>query len=739
MHTRLPHHSSLNFAIVPDRKQGCDHRLHRVRGALFSLVPASRVERLISLRREIIPWRAALAILLSAVTLLLSPFGNRLEESVGLPFLFAWRGERTPTAPVAILALDEQTSAALSLPDLDQLDRWPRTLYAQMIETLNAHGVAAIVMDIAFLHARDADSDAALAAAMRNAGNVVILKMLETARIDDVEGNTAEWQLEPLPLFANSAAAVGVFTLPDQALKKYTRLFPRTPLGVEAAIPVLALQRYYEQTRTQLPFLLDRCGNSTLAAQLRNESNPALFAATLHAALIETPNLAKRLRAAAASTFSSAQMQALDALLRAYRQPDVTYFNFYGPQRSIPTLSLSDSVKDSNPSALAQLRGKVVFVGLSERLHKQHDYFFTTYSSDRDNRISGVEIAATVFANLFENRVLHVMPRWQQVLLLGGYCALLLIAARRLSALRWLAMTAMIAFGYALLSLWLFVLYAWWIPLFIPVAIVTPAFAVFAIWYYYRDMAQAEHAASEALSLYVPADIVATVRNHRQRFDEHRQIEAFCLLTDIVGFTSLCEQREPAYMHALMNRYYRDIVAEVERYGGVVANIVGDGLLALWPVSSATSTQNADTIRADLATRTCRAALAITAASDRLSNLLGEPLTTCAGIHFGPLSLGHLGAGQHFEYAPVGDTINTTARMEACNRQLQTRILISEAAQQYAKHFELRSHGNISLKGKRDALMLHEVVAEIDQDIVDREFDNQEKINRKTITATQGT
>jgi adenylate cyclase len=95
---------------------------------------------------------------------------------------------------------------------------------------------------------------------------------------------------------------------------------------------------------------------------------------------------------------------------------------------------------------------------------------------------------------------------------------------------------------------------------------------------------------------------------------------------------------------------------------------------------------------------------------------LGETLTTCVGIHCGALSLGHLGAGQHFEYAPVGDAINTTARVEAYNRQLGSRILLSEPVHEALTElapdqFALRSHGRIMLKGKREPLALYELLA----------------------------
>lgn len=667
-----------------------------------------------SQRRELMPLKSAIAVLCVAAALLLSPIGLQLEENFGLPLLFALRGERPSPNTVAIVALDEESSATLSLPDLDQLERWPRSVYTKLIRILADKGVAVIAMDIAFLAPSDPAEDAELADAMRAAGNVAILKMLDRVNTESAAGVTAEWQLSPLKLFTDNAAAVGAFTLPDHAIKKYTTLFPKTPEGTEAAMPLLALQMYYDEERALLPTLLNQIGESALAQRLNEERNPALFAAHMRSALLQQSSLINELHEAAANSLDAAKQQHMHTLLNAYQVPNPIYLNFYGPQRTIHTLSLSDILRNPDSPEVIALRGQAIFIGLSERLHKQRDYFFTAYSSNHENRISGVEVAATLFANLHENKILHAAPTWLQLTLLFGWGALLLIAARRMVAPQWLLLTAALTIAYAFFALWLFTHRALWLPICIPLAIATPALALLVIWYYYRDMARSERAVTEALSLYVPADIVATVRKNRdQLLDEHRQIEAFCLLTDIVGFTTLSEQHSPAYMHDLMNRYYSEIVAAVEREGGIVANIVGDGLLALWPNSDSSEIICAD--NKQLASRVCKTALNIVAASDLMSNTMGVPLTTCVGIHFGPLSLGHLGAGQHFEYAPVGDTINTTARVESSNRQLNSRILISENVYERIENFTVRSHGKVALKGKREAIALYELMAENEQ------------------------
>lgn len=674
---------------------------------------------------DAMPLRGVIAVLMIASALLLSPIGSQLEENFGLPQLFLWRGERPPPPSVALVALDEESSVALALPDIDQLDRWPRSIYARLLHILAEKGVSVVVVDIAFLEARDSIEDNALATALRAAGNVVILKMLDRITPDPNTGDAVEWQLMPHPLFSKNAAAVGVFTLPDHALKKYTTLFPRTPEGIEAAMPLIALQIYYPEARDSLLHLLRTLDQQALAEQLSNEQNPAFFAAQIHSALAQQPALANRLQIATQSLTPDAA-QHLRILLNAWQTNDPVYFNFYGPQRTIPTLSLSEVLLQPNSAAVNSLHGKAVFIGLSERFRNQRDYFFTVYTQGQSNRISGVEVAATLFANLQQHNVLRPLAPWQQIAVLLLWGGLLAFAARQLSPARWLLLTLALTVGYALLAVRVFDRYALWLPIMVPLAVATPAFTLLAIWSFYRRSAFDARVATDALSLYIPPEIAASVgKNREQLLAEQRELEAICLLTDIVGFTTLSEQREPGYMHALMNRYYSDVVAEVEQHGGIVANIVGDGLLALWPIPHSLTADAKDNSahNKSAASRAACTALAIVAATDRMRETLGETLTTCIGIHCGTLSLGHLGAGQHFEYAPVGDAINTTARIEAYNRQLGSRILLSEPVRQKLlqvsalTQFSLRNHGEIMLKGKREPLALYELLAAMSQSV----------------------
>lgn len=654
-------------------------------------------------------WRIV-ALLMLAVMLQLSPAGMQLEQHA-LPLLFGARGPLPPPPQVALVTLDEASAIALQLPDLDQLEQWPRALYAQLIRQLNAAGASVIAMDIAFLTARDPDDDAELASALAAAGNVMLLKLLH--RTDSGDGQQVTWQQLPLPQLRQHAE-ITTFTLPDQARGYQAALFVDTPEGREATLPLTALLLHLREARSQLLQLLRALDETTLAEQLA-PLNSAHFAAQLRARLRADAVLTQRLQRAAADLENTTH-EAVQQLLAACLADSPAYINFYGPRHTIRNIPLHRALQSPSHRDLEVLRGAIVFIGISERIQKQRDYFFTAYSTRGEGRLSGVEVGATLTGNLLQQQLLKPLPAFMQALLLTGWGGLLALALLTLKPRIGLTLFAAGVMLHAAVAQQLFATHALWLPVVVPLALFAPALLLLALWHHYRASAAAEAATRETLALYIPADLAATVGQHRQALLHRRhRTEAVCLLTDIVGFTTFSEQHDPDAVHLLMNHYYREVVAAVERNGGSVANIVGDGLLALWPIDATDDNDRAPQCIRQTG-HACDAAREIVTATDRLAGDDATPLTTCVGLHFGSVSLGNLGAGSHYEYAPVGDTINTLSRVEACNRQFGSRVLLTAAVRQWfddnppRDQGMLRDLGEVALKGKRQPMQLFELM-----------------------------
>ena len=152
-----------------------------------------------------------------------------------------------------------------------------------------------------------------------------------------------------------------------------------------------------------------------------------------------------------------------------------------------------------------------------------------------------------------------------------------------------------------------------------------------------------------------------------------------------------------------MNRYYAVLFEPVKRHGGLVQDVVGDSMLAVW------ATTEPDL---SLRSRACLAALDIASAVDRFNAASGRlALPTRIGLHSGQLLLGSVGAMDHYEYRAVGDIVNTATRLEGLNKHLGTRLLVSADVLQGLEGLMSRELGAFLLAGKSRPIVVHELIA----------------------------
>ena len=126
------------------------------------------------------------------------------------------------------------------------------------------------------------------------------------------------------------------------------------------------------------------------------------------------------------------------------------------------------------------------------------------------------------------------------------------------------------------------------------------------------------------------------------------------LFADLVGFTSLSEQRDAEDTRELLSRYFDTCRRLIELYGGTVEKFIGDAVMAVWGTPTATE---------DDAERAVRAALDLVAAVSALGDEVGAPeLRARAGVLTGEaaVTLGAEGQGM-----VAGDLVNTASRIQA--------------------------------------------------------------------------
>jgi adenylate cyclase len=200
---------------------------------------------------------------------------------------------------------------------------------------------------------------------------------------------------------------------------------------------------------------------------------------------------------------------------------------------------------------------------------------------------------------------------------------------------------------------------------------------------------------------YLPGDVIEKLaRDNKQPAGLIESAYGVCLASDAQNYTAMAEKMEPKALQNYLNRYFKVLFTPVRANRGIVSDVVGDAMLAIWPATR---------INHSMEQMACEAALEIGTA---IQNSDLEPkLFTRIGLHAGELVMSHVGAIDHFEYRAVGDMVNTTSRIENLNKLLGTRILASEDFVKHLKGIQARELGLFSLSGKEQPIKIFEISA----------------------------
>ena len=174
------------------------------------------------------------------------------------------------------------------------------------------------------------------------------------------------------------------------------------------------------------------------------------------------------------------------------------------------------------------------------------------------------------------------------------------------------------------------------------------------------------------------------------------------LFADIVGFTTLAENRDPEEVKRLVDRCFELLARDITSFGGVVDKVIGDGIIALF---------GAPTAHEDDAERAVRAALRMqetlddVAASDPEASPGpgdgADVIRIRIGVNTGEVLVGASTAGG--DYTAMGDVMNTASRLEQLAEPGQ--ILVGEATYALTDHVvRYRSLGPLLAKGRDEPL-----------------------------------
>jgi class 3 adenylate cyclase len=184
---------------------------------------------------------------------------------------------------------------------------------------------------------------------------------------------------------------------------------------------------------------------------------------------------------------------------------------------------------------------------------------------------------------------------------------------------------------------------------------------------------------------------------------ERKQVTV--LFCDLAGSTAVAGGLDPEVFRELLEQYVALALHEVYRFEGIVTQLSGDGVMALFgaPIAHEDAPQRA--VWAGIAIRDALAHFNAQLEAER-----GISLPARIGINTGPVVVGTVGNDLKMDYTAIGDTTNLASRLESLARP--GTILISEpTARMVRGFFVLNEVGPLTVKGKSEPVVAFEGVA----------------------------
>ena len=177
-------------------------------------------------------------------------------------------------------------------------------------------------------------------------------------------------------------------------------------------------------------------------------------------------------------------------------------------------------------------------------------------------------------------------------------------------------------------------------------------------------------------------------------------VQATVMFSDIRGFTAMAEQMSPEETIELLNTYYTLMFDAISGHGGVVNQIIGDGLMAIFGAPLPLADPCASAVRA------AQEMVEMVGLFNLTPERAGKhKIRIGVGIASGSMIAGYTGTQDRATYTCVGDAVNLAARMEAHTKAAGCAILIDDAtAQALGSMAGLTPLGGVQFKGKAGAV-----------------------------------
>lgn len=177
-------------------------------------------------------------------------------------------------------------------------------------------------------------------------------------------------------------------------------------------------------------------------------------------------------------------------------------------------------------------------------------------------------------------------------------------------------------------------------------------------------------------------------------------VRAAIMICDLRDFTRISDNWPRDDVIELLNGYFDAMSEPIERHGGEILKFIGDGVLAIFPLSQPSACAN-------LLRAVSEARQAMVALNEQNRSTGRAPLNYGVGVHVGDVMYGNIGSRTRLDFTVIGPAVNMASRIETMTKQLGKTVLLSKAfAELVGSDFDLEHAGEHAVRGFSDKIEL---------------------------------
>ena len=618
-----------------------------------------------------------------------------LVSTLWSPQLHQW--EERLASRTWSLASPDATERRLVVVDIDEKSTqalgpwpWPRERVATLLTALDAYNVNLKVVDVLFEGAQDPAQDQKLAQALKAGAPTVISQLFALNPQAQLKSGQLASAMGACPAKSEANAGNLPFGTPAFGFMGAETMFAQSSAGVGHITPIVDSDGSIRRVPAVVCY--------------EGQAYPALAVASLAAATGAQPVW----RNAQAGLFSAGSAQILDVgglqlPLDASGQLRVSY---QMPREGFAAVSAVDVLQGKVPPSM--LKGAWVLVGSTAFGGGD------AVPTPQGGAVGGVEVHAQLISAALDARTPFV-PAWASLwpLATGLLALCVLVFSLRAAGPKAAVVMPVVAVGTAavIFGAHAVLLLAWhqWLGWGQPVVFVALAAMLLTASEMLRVRAERERL-FENLSSYLPegaARRVAFEGPSAQVVAETR--EATVMLVDLRNFSAYCEERPPEDAAMVLHLFYTTLDRIVTEHGGVVEQMVGDGLTAVWNGSSPCNQH---------AQKALQAAEVIwkegVAQLPKVASRKTPPLDIGIGIETGPVMVGSFGPARRRVHTVMGEAVSVAARLEKLTSELGYPVLVGPQALAMSGMADVHKLGDFLLAGMRTPRTVYALKIEVD-------------------------